>query len=139
MLARRLRQLGFGAKRPNVLSMLSMLYVEACSLLQMDIEPQFRKTLHEAEFLMGDERKRVLSLLCKLAQSAYVFPRCYELQGVQYNPLKPLGGGGYADVFKGEYENRVICLKIVRLGSKHDKLRMLAVSVVIFYIGDLGL
>ncbi|KAF9442430.1 kinase-like protein, partial [Macrolepiota fuliginosa MF-IS2] len=67
-----------------------------------------------ANILTAVEQKRVLSILCKLAKAALVFPRCYELKGVSYD-FRPLQGGGFADVYKGKYKNDTICLKIIRI------------------------
>lgn len=91
---------------------------------------RFRKVLHETNILTVDERKRVLSLLCKLAKSAYVLPRCYELKGVQYDP-KSFVPGGFADVYRGEYEKQQICTKMVRL-SCNDPPQRLTVSNIFF-------
>lgn len=106
-------------------------------LLFIRITSQSRKILREMNDLTTEEGKRALSLLCKLAKSINIFPRCYELKGIQCDPLKPLGGGGFAEVYKGEYGSQAICLKIVRLHQNQDKIQLLAVSAIIFYISDL--
>ncbi|KAF9449297.1 hypothetical protein P691DRAFT_728189 [Macrolepiota fuliginosa MF-IS2] len=70
--------------------------------------------------LTAGERKRTLSTLGKLAKIASVFPRCYELKGIRYDS-KPLEGGGFADIHKGEYKNQTICVKIIRIFKRNPR------------------
>ncbi|KAF9447814.1 kinase-like protein [Macrolepiota fuliginosa MF-IS2] len=72
--------------------------------------------LHGANMLRTDEWKRILSLLRELARIACVFPRCYNLKGVQYD-TKPFEAGGFADIYRGRYKGKSICLKIVRVSA----------------------
>ncbi|KAF9449296.1 kinase-like protein [Macrolepiota fuliginosa MF-IS2] len=75
----------------------------------------FWKVLRESStILTTGEQRRTLSTLCKLAKKASVFPRCYELKGIQYSP-RLLDGGSFGDVYKGEYKNQVICVKAIRM------------------------
>lgn len=86
------------------------------------------KVLHEQDILDTDEGKSLLYLLRKLAKSAQVFPQCYELKGVQCDFSRPQEGGGFADIFKGEYENQTICVKAVRIFREQDNAQMLRVG-----------
>jgi len=79
--------------------------------------------------MVPEEKRRALSLLGKLAKSAGVFPRCYELRGVEYNRDLPVAGGGFAEVFRGEYEGEAICLKVVRVYQKQEADEVLRVNV----------
>ncbi|KAF9449830.1 6PF2K-domain-containing protein [Macrolepiota fuliginosa MF-IS2] len=74
--------------------------------------------LHQ-NVLPAEQGKRGLSILCKLAKMASVIPRCYELKGVEYDS-QPFDGGGFADVYKGKYQNQAVCLKMVRTFQKNQ-------------------
>lgn len=82
---------------------------------------------HNEDLIYTSERRRALSLLCKLAKSARVFPRCYELKGIEYDS-EPVDGGGFAEVHKGKYRDEKICLKIVRVYQKQQSDEILRVS-----------
>ncbi len=65
------------------------------------------------DLVKHNERDQVLAELCRLAKSAQVYPRCYELKGIQRDP-KPVAEGGFATVYKGTHKNQTICLKIMK-------------------------
>ncbi|KAJ3568705.1 hypothetical protein NP233_g5540 [Leucocoprinus birnbaumii] len=59
-------------------------------------------------------RPPILRMLCKLASSTGVYARSYELGSVQYNVQDCIGQGGYANVYRGTHQDRVICVKVFR-------------------------
>lgn len=75
--------------------------------------------LYEVHDLAADEWKGILSLYCKLAKVAQVYPQCYELKGVHYNESTPIAEGGFAKVYKGTYQEEQICLKVVNKANKN--------------------
>ncbi|KAF9444021.1 kinase-like protein [Macrolepiota fuliginosa MF-IS2] len=70
--------------------------------------------LHETNKLQTYNGGRVLFLLCRLARSASVFPRCYEIKGVQRGTIVQ-DAGTFADVYKGQFKNETVCFKMVRI------------------------
>ncbi|KAJ3570019.1 hypothetical protein NP233_g4676 [Leucocoprinus birnbaumii] len=85
--------------------------------------------LHEHGALDTDTGRYMLKLLSKLAKSACVFPQCYELKGVELESTKPQDGGGFADIYKGTYEQQSICLKVVRVFRRQDNSKLLSAHV----------
>lgn len=90
------------------------------------------QVLYEKGTIATTESRRVLSLLCGLAKSAQVFPRCYVLKRIQYE-ARPTAGGGFADVHIGTYKKQKICLKIVRMYEKQTNDLILKVSQRLIY------
>lgn len=86
------------------------------------------QVLHQAHISTVNEWKRVPNLSCKLAKFAQVYPRCYELHGIQYSH-EPISEGGFANVHKGTYRNRMLCLKIVRQVNVKIVVRVIVVAV----------
>lgn len=84
--------------------------------------------LHEADILKSRKGKCLLDLLCELVKSAKVYPRCYTLRkGIQRDP-QPVGGGGFADVYKGTHKGRAICLKVCRIFQRQGHIDFLRVT-----------
>ncbi|KAJ3554667.1 hypothetical protein NP233_g12371 [Leucocoprinus birnbaumii] len=78
-------------------------------------------TLHET-FINTDPDLRTngtLSMLCKLASSAGVYPRAHLLSGVtcDENEDDPIGEGGFSTVYKGRYQGEAVCVKVLRLSQ----------------------
>lgn len=70
------------------------------------------KILNQEEgLLMTDEGNHILVMLCKIAASARVYPKCCVLEDIQYD-TQPIAGGSFADVYKGWHRNRVVCIKV---------------------------
>ncbi|KAF9450900.1 kinase-like protein [Macrolepiota fuliginosa MF-IS2] len=72
--------------------------------------------LHKADTSSGNggTAVNILSLLCKIAKRAGVYPQCYILKGIDKESV-PFQGGGFADIYKGVYKNQTICLKVFRV------------------------
>jgi serine/threonine protein kinase len=94
---------------------------------------------------VNSESKRILALLCDLAKAANVSPKCYELKGIDPDKFGQVeASGGFADVYKHNYKNHVICLKAVRQSrQKSQNLKYLKVSqesasVYLFESADIG-
>ncbi|OCH85620.1 kinase-like protein [Obba rivulosa] len=58
-------------------------------------------------------RRNCLEILRKLCGKGHVVPRSFILQSgmLKKQGTRPLGGGGFADVWKGEYNGQVVALK----------------------------
>ncbi|KXN81688.1 hypothetical protein AN958_03935 [Leucoagaricus sp. SymC.cos] len=60
------------------------------------------------------ERRPILHLLSRLAKSAQVFPKYFELPEVRCEFGKPRHEGGYGLVYQGKFRGQVVCVKAVR-------------------------
>ncbi len=87
------------------------------------------KSLHDQ--VTRNERDQVLSVFYRLAKSARVYPRCYELRGIQYDP-KPVAEGGFATVHKGTHKSQTICLKIMK-PAKDETLRRVGADPLLIF------
>ena len=58
-----------------------------------------------------------------------ILPSSIFLSGVRRIGRNFEHGGGFADVWKGEYENNIVALKVLRLFCFADKERMQLVSI----------
>ncbi|KXN83965.1 hypothetical protein AN958_00609 [Leucoagaricus sp. SymC.cos] len=81
------------------------------------------------------QRKHLLHLLAKIAKSSQVFPKRFEITGVQCDvTATPVNEGGYGYIFKGAYENQVVCVKAVKIygsGVRDKALRAHAGELVL--------
>ncbi|KAF9451854.1 kinase-like protein [Macrolepiota fuliginosa MF-IS2] len=75
--------------------------------------------LHEKDILNTGDGTFLLTVLRKLAKTACVIPRCYELSGIQCDS-DMVQQGGFADIYQGQYKNQRLCLKILRLYSDQN-------------------
>lgn len=81
----------------------------------------------EKLFRSNAERKHVLRLVPKLAGNAQVYPRKYDLTGVECEVDQPVDGGGYGSIYKGTYNGQIVCVKAVRMyqtGAKMTDLKV---------------
>jgi len=81
---------------------------------------------HEEGIL--DDGGFVLSRLLDLAEEARVFPRYYQLTGIE-SDFQPIRGGAFADVCEGQYKSERLCLKMIRLFGEQNKVEVLKIFV----------
>lgn len=87
-----------------------------------DISDYLDKVLSEPDILSTDEGQHALTLLCKLGSSSRVYPQRYEISDPQFDEKDgPKTQGGFADVYKGSYMGRAVCVKVIkRPQSTHE-------------------
>ncbi|KAH8113076.1 kinase-like domain-containing protein [Phellopilus nigrolimitatus] len=61
------------------------------------------------------------------AQTLGILPSLIVIPGIKRLGDDPVHGGGFADVWKGEFEGHLLALKVLRIFSKADNDKMLAV------------
>ncbi|KAG6908244.1 hypothetical protein DXG01_005578, partial [Tephrocybe rancida] len=66
-----------------------------------DLNPRFRKSLSVATQ--------------RISAKSGSYPACYELKDVAQQGEYPVNAGGFADIYKGMFQGRVVCLKTFRL------------------------
>lgn len=64
--------------------------------------------------ITADEVSCCLSWIRKLARTFDMLPRSLTLHGVKKAEDHPCGGGGYADIYKGTYDGKLVALKVIR-------------------------
>ncbi|KAF9464908.1 kinase-like domain-containing protein [Collybia nuda] len=62
-------------------------------------------------------RYRLLDATQRLSRTTDVYPARFKLQGVKLTDCYPYANGGFADVYRGTHEGRVVCLKAIRLSK----------------------
>ncbi|KAF5362567.1 hypothetical protein D9756_002378 [Leucocoprinus leucothites] len=72
-------------------------------------------------------RKHALLALRKLSENSLLYPQCYALHGIEYDPSAPMAYGGFCDIFKVNHNNENVCLKVVRLYQTSDVAKLLRV------------
>ena len=75
-------------------------------LLDSPLEERFRITLTTA--------------FIRLARKSARCPERFALTGVVCEGVDPVAGGGYGDIYKGYFQGRAVCLKVVRAYDKSD-------------------
>ncbi|KAG6915882.1 hypothetical protein DXG01_009419 [Tephrocybe rancida] len=60
-------------------------------------------------------RKDLTNAMQRLSSKAGLAPTCYMLEGVTQIGQDPVAAGGFSDVYKGNFRDRVVRLKTVRL------------------------
>lgn len=75
---------------------------------------------------MHRERRYLLDLLSKLAKSAQVYPKAFELSGVKCDLSRFDDGGACGVICRGDLGGRAVCVKAVRIvqddheGNEHN-------------------
>jgi hypothetical protein len=65
----------------------------------------------------------------RFAKTKCVIPRSYTLDGVKKLSNEPLKKGGFGDVLKGRYQNRDVCIKVIRLYQSDQYHNFIKVGV----------
>jgi hypothetical protein len=87
----------------------------------------FPQVLNDDNGLQPDQRRRLFYLFMKLVKSAQVYPKSFELTGVNCKLAQPVNEGGYGSIYKGELQGHEVCVKAVRMyqvGIAKQKLRV---------------
>ncbi|KAG6871998.1 hypothetical protein C0995_014017 [Termitomyces sp. Mi166 len=59
-------------------------------------------------------RRLLIVATQRLSRTSGLYPICYELKGVKQE-CEPVTAGGFADIYKGEFEGHAVCLKAIRI------------------------
>ncbi|KAE9404395.1 kinase-like protein, partial [Gymnopus androsaceus JB14] len=65
--------------------------------------------------------KRCLRTLRQLSVIYKVFPSSLVIQNVKQDGRHAVGGGGFADIYRGTVGERRVCLKVLRLVMEQDE------------------
>ncbi|KAG7090079.1 hypothetical protein E1B28_011696 [Marasmius oreades] len=69
----------------------------------------------------GSYRKRCTKCLNALVKKYRIFPSSFFCDNVRRDGDYPLGGGGFADIYKGVADNRSVSLKVLRVHTQPDE------------------
>ena len=77
----------------------------------------------------------LVKVLIRLSEATGLYPRCLVLNGIEILG-DPVGGGGFADIFKGRLGDQMIAVKMLRVYEKShmDKLLRVTLKPAIFMI-----
>ena len=73
------------------------------------------------------KRSHVRALI-RLSRETGLYPECLALKGVEIQG-DAVGGGGFADIFKGQLEDQKIAVKMLRVYEKSDMHKLLKVML----------
>ena len=68
---------------------------------------------------------RCFRVLRKVSASCGVLPRSYRLEGVTLDDIIPYASGGFADIWKGQWDGNRVCVKAFRTqaGANLEKIK----------------
>ncbi|KAF9259169.1 kinase-like protein, partial [Marasmius fiardii PR-910] len=68
-------------------------------------------------------RRKCTKCLDEVVKKYHVFPSSFFVKNVQLNGQMglPLKRGGFADIYKGTFETRTVCLKLLRTYQDYDE------------------
>ncbi|KAG6843375.1 hypothetical protein H0H87_005296 [Tephrocybe sp. NHM501043] len=70
-------------------------------------------------------RRNLIVAMQRLSVKSGLYPTCHELKDVTPIGDYPVAAGGFADIYKGHFQERVVCLKVIRLYEKSQIQHML--------------
>ena len=73
-------------------------------------------------------RKKCIVALCKICGQQVLLPKSLQIPLCYNRSHYPLYCGGYADVWKGEYQGRSVAVKVLRVYSTSDFKEIASVS-----------
>ncbi|KAF5360454.1 hypothetical protein D9756_004954 [Leucocoprinus leucothites] len=76
-----------------------------------------------------NDRRDILSLLCRLTQSSQMIPEQCKITGVICDLHNPINEGGYGRIYMGDYRNQIVCVKMARIAQAQSNENMLKTKV----------
>ena len=74
-------------------------------------------------------RWKCLSALCRICGRQALLPRSLQIPTCYNRSKTPLYRGGFADIWKGEYESRHVAVKVLRVYSTSEIGKITSVSL----------
>ncbi|KAF8071537.1 armadillo-type protein [Lyophyllum atratum] len=60
-------------------------------------------------------KRRLIVATQRLSRASGLYPTCYILKDVQSEGDYPLAAGSFADIYKGTFKGRAVCMKVIRI------------------------
>ncbi|KAF5376760.1 hypothetical protein D9757_009471 [Collybiopsis confluens] len=95
----------------SLISMDPLLTPSVMQLLQLEID---------AADSSSDYRRKCLRILQKLSRTHHVLPPSLFLRNITLDGNRAATGGGFADIWKGTWDGRAVCLKVLRMFLDSD-------------------
>jgi hypothetical protein len=73
-------------------------------------------------------KRRHVKALIRLSGATGLYPECLVLKGIEIIG-DAVGGGGFADIFKGRLLDQAIAVKVLRVYQKSDMEKLLKVTL----------
>ncbi|KAG6866599.1 hypothetical protein C0991_002089 [Blastosporella zonata] len=89
------------------------------------------QTLLDKPDLSGQLRPHLFVAAERLTKRSKVYPVCYELNNITWDQTKILAKGGFADIYKGNFEGQDVSLKTIRIEQSKDIEYFLKPNIVI--------
>ncbi|KAK1233897.1 hypothetical protein PQX77_002920 [Marasmius sp. AFHP31] len=70
-------------------------------------------------------RSSIVRMMLHLSKHSGLCPSCLNLENVERVGNRPVGGGGFADVWKGKIKGQLVCLKVVKVYLTSDLQQLL--------------
>ncbi|TFK41745.1 kinase-like domain-containing protein [Crucibulum laeve] len=70
-------------------------------------------------------KRRLLVLLLRLSRKSGLYPKCFTLKQVERGE-SPMTAGHFGDIWKGKFQSRNVCLKIIKMYEKSRVDHLLA-------------
>ncbi|KAG6916552.1 hypothetical protein DXG01_006378 [Tephrocybe rancida] len=84
-------------------------------------------------------RRSLIVAMQRLSTKSGCYPECYELKGVAQEGQHPVAAGGFADIYKGDFQGHTVCMKVVRIYQTTDvEMFMKQVSKEVILWGQLS-
>jgi hypothetical protein len=80
-------------------------------------------------------RPVLLRGLLKLSKKFKQHPRCFALPDLQLGE-DPVAAGGFGDIWKSQFHNETVCVKVMRVYQKSDVNTLLKVSSMCHHAGN---
>ncbi|KAG6847736.1 hypothetical protein H0H93_006259 [Arthromyces matolae] len=71
-----------------------------------------------------DFRKKLIVATQRISATSGLYPTCYDLRGVEEISYQ-VNGGGYGDIFEGEFQGCRVCIKAVRIFRPDEREKIL--------------
>ncbi|KAG6916553.1 hypothetical protein DXG01_006379 [Tephrocybe rancida] len=65
-------------------------------------------------------RRSLIVAMQRLSTKSGCYPECYELKGVVQEGQHPVAAGGFADIYKGDFQGHTVCIKVIRIYQTTD-------------------
>lgn len=66
----------------------------------------------------------------RLSKHAGLYPACYSLKDVEVVGDHPIAAGSFADIYKGNFQGRFVCMKVIRVYQATQVEYFLTVTLV---------
>jgi hypothetical protein len=78
--------------------------------------------------LVPKHKSHHMKALSQLSKTSGLYPECLTLKGVKREKI-PAGWGSYGDVYRGQWDGKLIAVKVMRMHQHLDVVRCFKVGL----------